>query len=308
MDYLALCNKVIVESACEADELTVDTWDADVSKRRIYPRIKRNVAEAWKQIQMDRGEWEFKTALMNTLIYPRVQIQDGMRAAGTPPVGTVFKADDDSFTFTVRAVYTTGDWTAGTATGQLEFEVYEGFRPAIGVGYTEVSPVAHDGTFIYIGKGYYTFLEIDPNLREPEWTTFTAFLSNTSNNQVVYIPWDNWLYTELEFTQGSQSTPLYVSQDYEGRVVFYPQTLQVWRASFVYDQAPSTLSAHDDVPGTLQEEYHDWIAWRALGAFALFDKNPDLYSYAQKNEMFYATRAERNLLPIPSWQRSAFNE
>jgi hypothetical protein len=124
----------------------------------------------------------------------------------------------------------------------------------------------------------------------------------------MYIPWDNWLFTELEFTQGSQTTPLYVSQDFEGKVVFYPQCLVPFRLSFVYDTSPQILSAYNDVPAVMDEEYHVWIAWEALCSFALFDKNPDLFSYAKQQADKYARRAERNLLPVPSWARSQFNE
>lgn len=306
--YLDIVNLVINESASEADELTESTWDSDFSSRRIYPRIKRNVAQAWKQIQMDRGQWEFKSKQMSTIVYPRIVFENGIRAAGEPAAGAVFKADDNSFQLTVLRVFTeSGDWATGDAKGQIEFDDYALDRPVVGSSYTELSPVADDGTFTYIRKGSYSFLEIDDSLRDIEWATFTAFQSNTINNQVNYIPWNNWLYTELEFAQGSTTVPKFVSKDNQGNVVFYPQTLEAFRVGFVYSSAPTTLTDWDDVPENISEEYHEWIGWEALKMLALYDKNPDLYAYASKKAAFFAYKADTDLMPIPYFRASAFS-
>jgi hypothetical protein len=320
--YIDLVNKVLDESGSEADELTSGTWTSAEAGRRIYPRVKRNVAEAWTQLQMDRGEWLFMTKEMSTIINPRVKLQNGTSTLsdGNPSIGTVFASTNPNnpFSLTVSTDYSsgsahppisdTGAWNTGTADGQLEFVTYTGDRPNVGDIFVEVSPVAGDHTFVYTGKGSYTFLEIDPNLRNIMWTTFCAFQSNVSNNPVVYIPWDHWLYTELEYTQGSQCTPLYVSQDYQGSIVFYPQTLAPFRISFIYEQGPQLLTNYSDTPSIIPVEYHNWIAWEALCKLAMYDKNTDLYAYAKKEALTYATRAERNLMPIPSWGRSTFNE
>src|SRR5688572_21791371 len=126
--YLDLVNKVINESASEADELTSGTWSSAEAGRRIYPRIKRNVAQAWKDIQMFRNEWEFMTKEFSEVVYPRIRIKDGLRAAGAPAAGAIFVGADSEFELTVRNVYTTGSWTLGTAEGLIEFEDYDGRR------------------------------------------------------------------------------------------------------------------------------------------------------------------------------------
>lgn len=308
MTYLELVNKVLAESQSEQDPLTSGTWDSAEAGRRIYPRIKRNVADAWKLIQMSRNEWEFNVGSFSEVLYPRVKVTSGLRAAGAPPVGSVFVGAESGFTFTVRAVYTTGSWTLGTAEGQLEFEAYEGTRLIPGEEFVETDPVADDGAFVYVGKGSYDFLEFDSAIREPHWATFFANSDNSAPYPVRYIPWDNWVYNEYSFAVNSVNGPAFLSQDYEGKVVFYPQTLNPFRVNFIYQAAPQILEEHDDEVLRLPEEYHDWIAWRALMMYAISDKNPTLFSYAKDNETFFRLRAERNLMPLVRRAPSRYNE
>lgn len=186
--YLELVNKVIQESSCEQDELTSGTWATAAAGRRIYARIKRNVKDAWKLIQMSKNEWEFNTGSFSDTLYPRVKIVSGLRAAGSPPVGSVFVGADSGFSLTVKAVYTTGDWTAGTAKGQIEFETYEGNSLIPGEEFVEQSPVLDDGAFVYVSKGSYNFQEIDDSIREPQWESFYVNQTNSSPSKVTYVP------------------------------------------------------------------------------------------------------------------------
>jgi hypothetical protein len=308
MNYLELVNKVIDESASEQDQLTSGTWSSAEAGRRIYPRIKRNVADAWKNIQMMRNEWEFMTAEFSSVIYPRLSIKDGNRAAGSPPVGATFVGADSDFVFTVKQVITTGDWTTGTAEGVIEFETYTGNRVIPGEVFVEATPVSGDGEFTYLGKGGYDFTLVEPYLREIQWATFSASVPPGSASPVVYLPYDNWFYNEYTYGVSSQSGPSYVSQDYKGDIVFYPQTFNPFRIRFVHYLAPQVFSDWDDEPTRLPEEYHDWIAWEALKMFASHDKNPPLERRAAIEAFKYRFRAERNMMPLISRRPSAFNE
>jgi hypothetical protein len=305
--YLDLVNKVIQESSGEIDELDSSTWSTAQAGRRVYPRIKRNVADAWKAIQVSRDEWEFMTTELSTVVYPRIMVKEGARAAGQPPVGAVFEGRESGFTFTVKAVDTAGSWTLGTAQGQIEFEDYTGQQLIPGEAFDEISPVADDGVFTYLGKGSYSFLDIDEDLRAIQWATFVAAMPNSGYRPVTYIPWDNWFYREYNFTTSSQTAPSLLSQDYAGNVVFYPQTFNPFRVNFIYKLAPQILEDYDEEPRLIPEEYHDWIAWEALKMLAMYDKNPTLYAYADKNAMPYKLKAEKNLLPIISYRPSPFN-
>ncbi len=305
--YLDLVNKVVAESQSEQDELTSGDWDSAEAGRRIYPRIKRNVADAWKHIQMTRNEWEFMTGSLSTILYPRVRIAGGDRAAGTPTVGIVFVGAQSGFSMTISAlVEDEGDWTTGTGEAVFEFVTYTGSQPIPGETFEEESPGS--GTFVYLGKAGYDFLEVNQSIREPQWTTFFYTASNGMSYPIHYVPWDNWVYNEYTFSVSSQTGPTYLSQDNAGKIVFYPQTFSPFRVNFIYYAAPQILSDWDDEIERLPEEYHDWIAWKALMMYALSDKNPTLFSYARDQETFYRLRAERNLMPLMSRAKSRFDE
>lgn len=305
--YLELCNKVIQESAKELNELTLANWNTDEVGRRLYPRIKRLVAESWKMIQMDRFEWEFKSAELFKQIYPRIKVQDGT-ALVDPVIGTVYKGLESGFEFTVQKIIPkSGSWTAGTWEGQLELSPnYVGTNLIPAEVFTEVTAPGNS-QFTYVQKGSYDFTEFDPLLREIQWETFVASQNKTTPIPVLSIPWNNWLYKDMTFTQGSRTVPSYVSQDFEGKLVFYPQTLDPFYISVVYDRAPQQLLLPTDVPLLLKEEYHEWIAWLALYRLAMYDKDSSLAAYAKPSVDFYSRRAERYLLPRPEWGENKFD-
>lgn len=307
MNYLELVNKVIQEGAFETDELTVGTWSTAEAGRRQYPRIKRLVAEAWKLMQIERNEWEFKAAELSTLVYPRIKFNSGERAVA-PPVGTVFVSADNLFSLTVKEVILeNGTWLSGTAEGQIEFEVWSGAqRPIPGEVFEEEAPGV--GTFVYLEVGSYDFNLSQTDINEIQWKTFTANQGDSTSYPVSFLPFENWFYQNLSFTTSTRSPPNVVSQDHQGKVVFYPQTLSPFRVNFIYTKTPQYLTDPLDEPETLPVTYHEWIAWKALENMALFDKNPDLYSYARTMAQPYKNRAERNLMPLISWAGSAYNE
>ena len=307
MNYLDLVNKVIQESASETDELSVGTWSSAEAGRRLYPRIKRLVAEAWKLMQIERNEWEFKAAELSTLVYPRIKFNSGERALA-PTVGTVFISADNLFSLTVKEVILeSGTWLSGTAAGQIEFETWSGgTNPIPGEIFEEETPGV--GTFIYLEVGSYDFKLSQTDISEIQWATFTANQGDSVSSPVSFIPFENWFFQNLSFTTSTRSPPNMVSQDHEGKVVFYPQSLSVFRVNFIYTKTPQMLSDPEDVPETLPVTYHEWIAWKALENLALFDKNPDLYSYALKMAQPYKNRAERNLMPLISWAGNPYNE
>lgn len=307
--YLDLVNKVILESGKEQTLLTEDTWDSLDANRRLYPRIKRLVREAWRTIQMSRNEWEFNTARAQITVPPRLSFVNGFPANTGDPAyghyvgeesGTVidvylFEPDDPNY-----------EWGWGFVAGQAEFFLVSG--NTLKLGETFVSEEDEAATFVYTGTGSYNFVyETLGMMREPHWTTFVAGAGTPSPNPVYFVPWDNFTYKTFSFMSGSRVRPTMLSQDYNGRIVFYPQPLEEFSLSFVYDVAPQELSDPQDEPFNLPSEYHDWIAWRALMNLARYDKDPDLFAYAESMHTAYQRRAERNLLPIPSYRVSPYN-
>lgn len=303
--YLDLCNRVIQESANELDELTLDNWDAPEAGRRLYPRIKRMVAEAWKTLQMERDEWEFGSKELNTTLYPRIKINSGARALGDVTPGMRFRGDDSGFEFTVRDSLSSG-WDSGDAAGQLDMQDIEGSNIIPGESFTEISPDPGNGTFVYEQKGSYDLRQIDSLIRSIRYESVVTYKYGESPSPCIYIPWNNWTYKELEYIKGSASLPVYYSEDFEGSLVFYPQTLDPFNVSLVYDTAPQQFTDPEDEPALLDEEYHDWIAWRALENIAQYDKNPTLFAYANRWANFYKSRADKALMPTPRWGMSRY--
>lgn len=301
-NYVELVNKVLLESGKEQDLLDVATWDSLDAGRRIYPKVKRLVREAWKTIQMSRNEWEFNTAELRVTVIPRIKIKFGFAPATVP---AIWRGALSNTVIETAEVGVTGDWATGSATGQLEIIVVSGNQLIAGeefIGEDEA------GSFLYTEKGSYDFMDETQGLiREPHWSTFVAGNNTNYPNPVRYIPWDNYAYKTYNYHTGSNSSPSYVSQDFEGKMVFYPQSITPFTLSFVYDVAPQELIDAEDVPFNLPPEYHDWIAWAALMNLARFDKDPDLFSYASAMHDQYQKRAERSLLPIPSYRASPFN-
>lgn len=303
--YCDLVNKVLLESGKEQDLLDEDNWDSLDASRRIYPRVKRLVREAWKAIQMSRNEWEFNSAELTTLVYPRLKYAEGWILSGMP---TRWRGVETGTVIVVRNYEpTSGDWFDGNAAGQIEFEVESGSSLTTFEEFESDDPL-NPGTFVYLAKGSYDFLADTLGLiREPHWSTFVAGRDSAYPVPVMYVPWDNFMYKSYSYVGSSQTAPAYLSQDFEGRLVFYPQPLAPFNLSFVYDVAPQEFMDWDDLPIHLPEEYHDWIAWEAAKNLARYDKDPDLFAYAEKMADTYQKRAERNLLPIPSYRANPFN-
>lgn len=305
--YLQLVNKVINESGMEQNELTYDTWDAPEAGRRLYPRIKRAVREAWLTIQMERNEWEFGVKEITKTILPRMLISDVFLSppSSGPQPGVRYRGTESGLELVVVEVLSARE----------EDEFYVDFasdgshmRAKIGEVFEEVEPYAGNSTFVYRGRGAYRLSDFDPLMREPHWATFIGYQDTNTPIPIRYIPWENWLYKEISYTTATRSAPTYFSQDPQGNVVFYPQTLSPFDVNFFYDTAPQELEEATDVPAPslLPHEYHDWIAWRALENIARYDKNPDLMGWASSQARLYKRKAERNLMPIPRWASNRY--
>lgn len=303
MNYLELCNKVLDESGKEQNPLTLLNWSSAEAGRRLYPRVKRLVAEAWKMIQMKRNEWEFNSGEFVMTINPRIRFTDGA-ATVAPSLGTVWRGAESGVAITVTAIdLIAGAWADGDAYGQVEFTTDATNPPILGETFEDDGG---DGVFEYSDPGSYSLLWGPGQVREPRWNTFRARRAGDMYNNMVFVPWSNFIVGGLTYAH-SNTTPYYFSQDYMGNLVFYGQTMQPFQLTFIYDVAPQTLSDPEDTPEGLPAEYHEWIAWQALVNLARFDKDPDLYAYANEQVIVYRQRAERNLMPIVEWAASNYD-
>lgn len=303
-DFLALVNKVVLEGGSEMNLLSSSSWNSAEAGRKLYPRIKRNVADAWKKLQMQRFEWAFKNAQINTLLLPRLKFQAGSLATAPIP-GDEFEGQESGFRFVLKGTkYLEGDWNSGTAKGQMEWDTFttDAQLPVLGEMFKRVSPTTDLDAFEYLGRGSYKLQDFGPAVREPLWDTFVVRpTGGGAPTPAVPIPWQSWRWATISWAGTSYLAPAYVAKDFEGALNFYPQAAVPFHVSFVTTQSPQILEDEDDVPILLQEEYHDWIAWEALMNIARFDKNPDLLAYAANWAAFYRQRADRELMPPTTW-------
>lgn len=307
MRYIDLVNLVIQESGNELNELTDANFATAEAGQRVYPRIKRYVAQAWKVLQMQRNQWEFGTAKVDQVIYPRVRFSGGSGAA-TPSPGDIFVGDESGFTFTVRQVLLTdGLFTTDDAEGNMEFEVFES-GPTLVNGETFVDQSDPLVFFTYEEPGNYDFDIPSTTVAEIDYGSMISTTTSSYGPQpIIRIPWENWFFSGTTYVSGSRNSPQYVAEDYAGRVVFYPQIQSPFRLSFVYARKPQILTAFDDEPEILPEAYHEWISWEALMRLATYDKNAQLFAHAQKQANFFRGRAESNLMPKMSWRENSYN-
>lgn len=305
-NYLQLVNKAIEESSAETNTLTLDTWDQPEAGRRLYPRIKRFVAEAWKMIQMDRDEWEFKSSELTTLIVPRLKVAFGSQPAGISPVGLRFTGQESGFSFVVvREIPTSGNLEDGDWFGQYEISAITGPAPVMGeIMRHETAPDVWQ--FSYRGPGNYDLKDIDPTLRQIKWDTLVATNLKGGSIPLHWIPYINWENKTRVFGRGQLASPVYATEDLTGKLVFNPNFAEPFRLTVEYDTSPQILTLPTDVPFNLNPEYHDWIAWQAVLQLALYDKNSQLANYASPYVDFYSRRAEKELLPVPKWGNNGF--
>lgn len=305
MRYIDLVNKAIQESAQEIDELTDTTWDSYTAGRRIYPRIKRYVSEAWKKIQLSRDTWEFVSLKYNGTVNPQLRYSNG--DGSIPLVGDIFVGDESGLNVKVKSITVEeGDWTLGTAAGVLVFEYVDSASNAVyGETFTNDDTGA---TFLFIEPAAYDFSLSATDLATLQWTTMVGSQEGITNSPITFIPWDNWFYRSLDFAHGTRSIPQFVSQDPTGKAVFYPASLEPFDISFIYTKTPQVLTEWDDEVIGLPEYLQDWIAWEAVKMVASYDKNGSLYAHAKENANFYKNRADKNLMPLVSFAGSRFNE
>lgn len=299
MNYLDLVNFAIEESGLELDLLDPDTWDSYQSGRRVYPRLKRYVRQSWKNIQLSRNQWEFNSAKVTQLVFPRFVIN---QYSSVPVPGDRYVGMDSGFSFVVLRVVSL-DVVSDSFT--IEFAVEDDTRlPKFGEWFQNA-----DGEgFQFVGRGSYDFGLDVSSLGEIQWGSFTISGENQAPMPALYIPYDTWMYEVYDYASGSRTAPYYVSQDYKGEVVFLHQTYEPFVVSFIYAVIPQELQDWDEEPFNLPVTYHEWIAWEAVKRIATYDKNPQLYAHAERNAQFFRNRAESNLMPHMSWRGSKFSE
>ena len=302
--YLELVNDAIRESGVDLDSLSVLDFASPTDK--MHERFKHWVSQAWKELQMERNEWEFKSKRATLNINPRIEVYLGDRSVA-PPVDSTFIGNDTGATFKVVGTeLLDGAWSAGTAKAVLDIlDINGDYR--FNEYFDEISPTpANLDAFRLKGWGRYDLRQMVSDLSEADNTTFfvqdaggSTIQPNTSSanlEKLLYVPWASWV-NYYEEAYGGLGTPRYFTTTPEGKYDFWPRLDKQYTLYFTYLSKPASLADDDDTLYNFPEEYEDAIVWRAVMYYAEYDRQFDVFQRASRRYGFYKNRLERNQMP-----------
>lgn len=316
--FLSLVNDLIRESGQDGDSIT------DFSNLTpMQTRFKGWIAQSWKEICMERDEWEYMTGKAVRSIYPRIRVEDWTNAGGVPVQGALFAGQDSGFSFTLFNT----EAIEGTITdpnGLSAFIDISGFStanmPFLDEMFDQDSPVNLAGTFVFKGWGKYnlnnysdtvvtsgvsyTFTSVEPQLD----TLYIQDVETGSTNlqKVTYIPYARFIEMAPEYGS-SLGKPQVFTTCPDGTYDMWPRPDKRYVITYEYTKNVTELVNETDVPAALPSEYHDAIMWRALTYFADYDEDTAQFRTATKRYNFYKNRMERRLMPVVSFGRNKFN-
>lgn len=303
---LELFNGAILESGVDLTELSSSAFDAlSTSSDPLQRRFKRWIQQAWKEIQLERNEWEFTTKQAQLVIYPKLLVVNGNRSVA-PPVNATYEGDTSVATFKVVSTeLLSGSWSAGTATALVDFVELNG-RFQWNEHFDELTPtITNLDVFRAKWHGRYNLQNQVSDLLEPNLGTFSIQfpagvsvardVQSTQVHPLTYVPWNQWIVA-MENTQ-QYGLPQYFTTTPEGHYDFYPRPNGAYVLTFQYTAEPQTLTLAADVPTGLPAEYHDMIMWRAVMYYADYDSKPQVKQRAEARYEYYKNRVEKNQTP-----------
>lgn len=321
--FLELVNLAIAEAGKDQDDLTSGNF-ASPPDVRMYNRFKRWVNEGYKEIQMARNEWEFKTGRASVLLWPAIYIEQGDRALA-PPVGTLFRGQDTGFELEVQQVILeSGTWLGANAKATIYFSIpdtNEGSDFKFNELLDEIDSngdVVTAGVMRAKGWGRYDlvadgsvtdFLEVFKDGVAVQTTGGSAVQENESDvglTSLIYVDWNNWQKT-LDLWAGGRGMPHYVTTSPDGDLEFFPRLDKQYLFYLNYTKADGTMSAYGDTPANLPARYHDICAWMAVRKSGMYDRDRTIVGRADERIRYYRNSMERNLMPDVSWGQSRYN-
>lgn len=318
MDYLALVNYALRESGADLDSLASFT-----TMNSLQTKMKNWVSQAWREICMDRDEWEYMTGLAVVDVYPRIYVEDWERAGGIPAAGATYISAETEWGFTLVSVDSV-EGTITNANGLSAFIDIEGFEtdpwPLLNEQFDEVLPTADTGVFTFKSWGRYNFQTHSDTVLisgtsvtftsvEPQLTTFyvqDVEEEEITASQLRYVPYARFVELAPELTPNQLGKPQIITTTPDGRYDVYPRLDKHYVVKYNYTRAVNELSLVTDTPLNLSSEYHEIIAWKALIYYANYDANATLLAHATERYNFFKRKMERRTMPITSFGRNRF--
>lgn len=312
MNALEIVNGAIRESGIDLDSLSSSEWTTPTNP--MHSKFKEWVNQAWKEIQMERLEWEFMSKTGSLTISPRLYVELGDRATA-PPLNSTFVTEETEATFTITSTtLLDGTWLAGTAVAYIDYEELDGqfkFDEYV----NELTPTAGDSVFKIMGWGRYDLAVAYPDLDESNIGAFyiqSTGSSTTQENtnsfdleQLQLVPWSIW--KDNYETMGSTGTPRLFTIVPNGSLDFFPRPEKQYFIKFDYSAVPQTFTDYDDSPDALPTHLHEAIVWKAVVFYAQYERARDIEVRADKRYRFYKRILDRQKKPHFTFTRNRFN-
>ena len=322
--FLELVNYSIQEAGKDQDDLTSGNF-ASPPDPRMYNRFKRWVQQSYKEIQMVRDEWEFKTSRAAVFVLPAIYIEGGSRAV-SPPVGTLLRGQDTEFVIEVQQVILhSGTWLAGTAKATIYYTVPEDYNTATDFKFneefdeistalvvldTDVFRAKGWGRYDFVADGQVTdFLEPFKLEFAIQTTGGSSIQDNTEDvglTSLVYVPWNDWSWG-INNWAGGRGTPNMITISPDGDFELYPRPDKQYVLSFTYTKSDGTMSAHGDTPALLPERYHEILVWMTVRKAGMYDRDRAIVAKADEHIKPYRNSMEKNLLPDVTFAGSRYD-
>jgi hypothetical protein len=318
LNFLELTNRAILEAGKDQDPLTSADF-ASPPDERMYGRFKNWVNDSYQQLQMDRGEWEFKSARASVFLYPAIYVEQGNRITA-PAAGAIYLGDDTGFEFEVLQTIThSGTWGIGTAKATIYFnEDYDGTDFKFNELYDEVSPTPAGNIFRSKGPGRYNFTA-DGQLTDIIRPLEETFMIGTTGGSAIqendgatgldvlrYVDWDIWQST-INGWAGARGKPALITRAPDGDYEVYPRPNRAYILNFTYNTTDSGLTDYDDIPSNIPDRFHPLIYWMAVEKAGLYDRDRIIQARAAKEIYFYRQRLESAAMTRMNFAESRYN-
>jgi hypothetical protein len=302
--FLDLVNGAVEETKVTLDLLTSSDFAAPIGTT-MYNRFKRWVNMAYKELLLERPEWYFRRERAVVSVWPRIHVAGltSIPAVGDHLVGQssgteLLVKEVFDFEETVNAANTERTLSVEVVTGDLRNlilrELFDIEGGATGIGYLK-------------GMGTYDFRSMVSNLQGVDLKNMvitktaqnsvdegSAFATDSAELNV--LDWTRWLTLDRP-SPWDGTTPCYITEMGNGTYQLYPQPTEEMYLTFDYIRSIPVMTAWNDVPDGIPEEFQDYLMWRAVQEYGDFEKNSAVYLRATKHVEKYIYWMSRDNLP-----------
>lgn len=312
-----LVNDVVDESKVTLDHLTPANF-LSPPRTVMYNRIKSWINMAYKELYIERNEWQFRVERATVELHPRVHLND---LTYVPSVGDVLAGQTSGTRFTVIAVHDFEDVEEDPSverTLSVEFldnknltdlivgEVFDRHLPTIATGVGKLK-----------GEGQYSLRDLVATLATPIYSSFVIYdhpgdmdtpAPGTLKNihPLQFIESDCWLFPGCVNGSIVNGRPEYVTMTDQGHLALHPSPNEPYLLHFSYSRKIPQMVEFTDTPASLPEEFHDYLMWRAVQELADWDSNSKLFMRASKHVEKYTMWLHRDTIQKPVFAPSKF--